>query len=40
MKNKFLFVLALLSVLTISGCKDKEETTGTTLSAPQQITVQ
>ncbi|MBO5909885.1 MAG: hypothetical protein J6Q15_00090, partial [Clostridia bacterium] len=40
MKNKFLFVLALLSVLTITGCKDKDNSTGGTLSAPQQVTVQ
>ncbi len=40
MKNKFLFVLALLSVLTITGCKDKKDTAGSVLQAPQEVTVQ
>ena len=40
MKNKFLFVLAMLSVLTISGCKDKNDNTNTVLQAPQEVMVQ
>ena len=39
MKKRFLFVLALLSVLTITGCKDDENKKGT-LSSPQEIIVQ
>ena len=38
MKKRFLFVLALLSVLTITGCKETKETVKT-LSAPQEVTV-
>lgn len=40
MKKKFLFVLALLSILTVTGCKEKTKEEITTLSAPQQISVQ
>lgn len=39
MKKRFLFVLAMLSVLTVTGCKESDSKTGT-LSAPQQIMVQ
>ncbi len=39
MKNKFLYVLAVLSVLTIGGCKEKEPAMES-LSAPQQVIVQ
>ena len=39
MKNKFLFVIAMLSVLTMTGCKD-EQTKMETLSAPQEVVVQ
>ncbi|MFQ6723767.1 MAG: hypothetical protein ACLRFE_00345 [Clostridia bacterium] len=39
MKGKFLFVIALLSVLTITGCKEEEKKMSV-LSAPQEVTVQ
>ena len=40
MKNKFLFVLALLSVLTVTGCKNKKDTGNIVLQTPQEVTVQ
>ena len=39
MKNKFLLTCALLGVLTMSGCKNKEDVVKTTLSAPEAIEV-
>ena len=39
MKKRFLFVLALLSVLSLTGCKDDDKKI-TALSAPQQINIQ
>ena len=39
MKNKFLLACALLGVLTVSGCKKKEETIKTTLATPESIEV-
>ena len=39
MKNKFLLACALLGVLTISGCKDKNDGVKTTLTTPHSIDV-